>query len=350
MDAPPDTIACFRCGYDLRGVDDEAACPECGLLAGRSRPATSRLRDANPAYLRRVSVGVWLILVTLPMPLVLVPLLQGGSMQLSIGSIATVHALLGIPDLVAVIFGTGVWLLSDNASSPSSNSSKSMETTDSRTGRRLQVLQRLHRLWQRLWHRLWQRLAALRRLAFLPLAIVLVGHLEWFLQSLRAATGIRYTNIGGAVSVGLPYYGKSDDLIWTILCGLFILQCVAATIGAAVLSLLIFLRLRDLGRRLLSRQLTEYSAIVGWGAAGSILFCAAVVLLSVCSESLGIPDRFFYTSSVWLLAMLAVLTGITLFWGWAVCVLIGFAVSFWREGTALRRAWRRADRGAVAGA
>jgi ribosomal protein S27AE len=31
---------CHRCGYDLRWIGNESACPECGLLAERSRRVT----------------------------------------------------------------------------------------------------------------------------------------------------------------------------------------------------------------------------------------------------------------------------------------------------------------------
>src|SRR5687767_13131863 len=52
---------CFRCGYDLRGIANEQPCPECGLLAERSRRTTDELHDTRPRWLRRLAVGVWLI-------------------------------------------------------------------------------------------------------------------------------------------------------------------------------------------------------------------------------------------------------------------------------------------------
>src|SRR5437762_9680970 len=58
---------CLRCGYDLRGIANEQACPECGLLAERSRRVTDELHDTRPRWLRRLAWGVWLILLAIPL-------------------------------------------------------------------------------------------------------------------------------------------------------------------------------------------------------------------------------------------------------------------------------------------
>ena len=54
---PISTPDCFRCGYDLRGIADDHACPECGLLAGRRRRATDELHATRPKWLRKVFHG-----------------------------------------------------------------------------------------------------------------------------------------------------------------------------------------------------------------------------------------------------------------------------------------------------
>src|SRR5262245_57647691 len=56
---------CYRCGYDVRGIANEHPCPECGLLAERSRRVTDELHNTRPRWLRRLSLGVWLILLAL---------------------------------------------------------------------------------------------------------------------------------------------------------------------------------------------------------------------------------------------------------------------------------------------
>src|SRR2546430_3389303 len=57
--------ACYRCGYDLRGIADDQPCPECGLLARRSRRASDELHNTRPRWLRRISRGANLILLAI---------------------------------------------------------------------------------------------------------------------------------------------------------------------------------------------------------------------------------------------------------------------------------------------
>src|SRR5688572_24711285 len=61
--APNVEDACFRCGYALHGIADDQPCPECGLLAARSRQVTDELHHTRPRWLRRLSIGVWLMLL-----------------------------------------------------------------------------------------------------------------------------------------------------------------------------------------------------------------------------------------------------------------------------------------------
>ena len=65
LEAEPRATNCYRCGYDLRGIADDQPCPECGLLAERSRRMTDELHNTRPRWLRRISLGVWLILLSL---------------------------------------------------------------------------------------------------------------------------------------------------------------------------------------------------------------------------------------------------------------------------------------------
>src|SRR5688572_2613888 len=59
----PDT--CYRCGYPLLGIADEQSCPECGLLARRSRRTTDELHNSRPRWLCRISRGANLVLLAI---------------------------------------------------------------------------------------------------------------------------------------------------------------------------------------------------------------------------------------------------------------------------------------------
>src|SRR6185312_10254839 len=61
---------CLRCGYPLIGIANDQACPECGLLAVRSRRVTDELHESRPRWLRRLSWGVWAILLAMVTPVV----------------------------------------------------------------------------------------------------------------------------------------------------------------------------------------------------------------------------------------------------------------------------------------
>src|SRR4051794_35289464 len=57
---------CLRCGQSLIGLADEQPCTGCGLPAGRSRRPSDALHHTRPAWLRRLSAGVWLLMAALP--------------------------------------------------------------------------------------------------------------------------------------------------------------------------------------------------------------------------------------------------------------------------------------------
>lgn len=51
---------CFRCEYDISGIDHASVCPECGLPVGVS-VGESLLSECDPTYLRSLHSGVFLI-------------------------------------------------------------------------------------------------------------------------------------------------------------------------------------------------------------------------------------------------------------------------------------------------
>ncbi len=67
MEYPGQTASgqCYRCGYDLRGIADDQPCPECGLLAERSRRVTDELHNTRPKWLRTIARGSNLILLAI---------------------------------------------------------------------------------------------------------------------------------------------------------------------------------------------------------------------------------------------------------------------------------------------
>jgi hypothetical protein len=55
---------CLRCGYDLRGLEADKVCPECGLGVGRSLDPQSEFHRGRPIWLNKLSTGSRLLLAT----------------------------------------------------------------------------------------------------------------------------------------------------------------------------------------------------------------------------------------------------------------------------------------------
>lgn len=301
-DATSTEPACLRCGYDLRGVPDDAACPECGLLAERSRRPTDALRDARPKWLRSLSAGVWLMLLAVAFgvawpvfmdPQYILPIVQYFVDYLSTLTPMYIMVWLLGPGGIAfasALFWAGAFLVTRPEFSP--------QRQKMAGGTRLR--------------------RAIRLLAAVP------------------ALGI-------TVITGISLYqwinstGGSNTATLASLAIAFVLAIVP-------LPVLLMALLRALAVRLGSPHLAEHCRIVGWLAAGAIVTGMCIIVLFENAEKLGLSPNFTEGGLAYLLAMLTAMTAMLLSALWFLYVMIRFALFFGRESRARRRAWRDADR------
>jgi hypothetical protein len=296
--APKDE--CYRCGYDLRGVGDDQPCPECGLLAGRSRRTTDQLHDTRPQWLRRLAIGIWLILLSLLVLLawlftfepVDAPSVTGRSVLLSV-----IAPWLGL-DAAAVVFFIGVVALTLPERYPPA------DEKDARLRR-------------------WMRWAAV-----VPILALLLMHCQaWLDFHARAWPAWRYS--------GSPPE-RDSQIAGTV--GFYL-----AIFGCLPLPLLLFYRLRGIARRARSAHLAEHCMIVGIGTSASLLYVVATwIVMAHASEWFG--DRWTDRSTGWLVMMTILGTAVGLFFFWSLYLLIRFAITIGLASRALRRKWRMEDR------
>jgi hypothetical protein len=64
-------VPCLRCGYNLRGLAPDGACPECGTPVARSLRG-NLLRYSDPAYVARIHTGVFIIQAVIIVQILLV--------------------------------------------------------------------------------------------------------------------------------------------------------------------------------------------------------------------------------------------------------------------------------------
>lgn len=111
MSAPSQTaneegLHCIGCGYDLRRLDGNGVCPECGSPISASL-AGNFLRFANPHWTRRVATGSTITLIgSMLVWLILVMLAMNNISRGSATHVAMVTTLLGT--LMMIV---GVWLM-----------------------------------------------------------------------------------------------------------------------------------------------------------------------------------------------------------------------------------------------
>ena len=285
---------CLRCGYDLRGVPDSASCPECGLGAARSRRPTDALRDTRPAWLRSLSIGVWLMLLAVPVVLIW-PMIaeeirqavytrltrqfwQANSLAISLfdSHLESIGLHIAIGMLTV-----GAFLVTRPEGHPPND----------RADRR-----------RRLW---------IRSLACVPLLTIALLH-------------------------GQSYLGFTRSSFFWLVSVAIILCLPLPILGMA--------QLRSLARRLHSAHLAEHCLIVGWCATASLVAVVALVLIMENAAALGLRGNWKSNSTAALLIMLTTATAVSLSAIWFLYVMVRFAHFFAKESRALRAAWRAEDR------
>jgi hypothetical protein len=312
-DPPKDE--CYRCDYNLRGIANEQACPECGLLAERSRRVSDELHQTRPRWLRSLSWGISLILLAFLMPLawsltladlvegyVIVPLYSRspaavGSRRIVVHGLVVplssplswwatqVRPMLGI-DLGALFLLLGMIFLTRREGYPPAD----------RADRRLRLI--------------------LRSLAIAPLAGAILMHLA-----------LQYDLFG---------YHYAESRIW-------LPMDVAASclLLWSSFPLFLFLHLRGLARRARSAHLAEHCMIVGIGASVTVLF-AGVAVGFANHYGRDVHQLDLFVAANWMVCVMTIAA--MQFTIWTIYLLVRFAVAFWIAARQLRRTWNRDDR------
>jgi hypothetical protein len=297
---PAQLDECFRCGYDLRGIANDQPCPECGLLAERSRRMSDELHDTRPRWLRSISRGVWSILLAI----VLGSLWPFTFSYLYRWSYRA-QTLLGIRDWIETIISGGFALAAMMLIVGAFQlTAKEGYAPADRADRRRRI--------------------ALRVAAFVPLLGIL---LAYTVQQLYWGY---YWSIASMSLIRLAY--RSHVMFLPLL----------FTVGCAPLPLLLFYHLRSLANRAHSAHLAEHCAIVGIGTMFALLYLSGVVFVF---QLLSLREPHWQSRSdlALIILLIACVAGV-LFILWSLYLLIRFAVSFHLAARQMKHKWRRDDR------
>lgn len=295
------TDDCYRCGYNLHGIADDQACPECGLLAERSRRTSDELHLTRPTWLRRLFLGVLSILLGLlaaPMITLAVaaknrPLHSTVMPQGLLDFLEVLLPLLGL-FVGGIVIGVGAWLLTHP---------EGYAPADAADQRR------------RNWLRIASVVPTFGVLA-LAMSINMIENDGWPASLL-----------GRDSSRKLPQKIVIETLV---LC--------------SPLPALLFWQLRSLAKRARSAHLAEHCAIVGIGTSLSLIYVATTIFIATYSRALGLGENWSTRSKVATLLLAVVATAAIMVVLWSLYLMIRFAIAFNRAAWKLRTAWNRDDR------
>jgi hypothetical protein len=295
---------CYRCGYDLRGIADDQPCPECGLLAERSRRPTDELHHTRPGWLRRLAWGVRLILLAIGAAVLWPFATYVGQAQLAVSIAGTsswayplwIHLMWVGGDVAVGLLLGGVWLLTSREGFPPADRADA-------------------------WRRRWLRIVALAPLG----ALVLLHTTSQLSANASARAG------------GLGYRDPFDG-------PLPIVAFCLATLGGAPFLVLLYLQLRSLAKRARSAYLAEHCVIVGVGNALTLVYIPAFALVMNNAERWGWGADWTSRSKVALAMVLAVAVSSILFALWNCYLLSMFSTAFAVASRKRRKAWHLADR------
>jgi hypothetical protein len=295
------TDECFRCGYSLIGIANDQACPECGLIAERSRRVTDELHETRPGWLRSLAIGVSLILLAIvlgaswPLAIDRVTRLIYGSartwQQYQFVRVVVPHAWLGI---AAVCLVAGVFFLTIR---------EGYEPADQPDGG----------LRKGLRYAAWAPLVALTFLVF-------QAWIDWNYP--------RYAYYSANTSRWQPAE---------------LAALIIATIGSLPFPLLLFARLRGLASRARSAHLAEHCQIVGIGTTLALVY-AGVAWWVIDHGDEWFGDYWFERSKSVIVVALVMCLLACLFVLWSLYLMIRFALAFRRASRELRRKWKADDR------
>lgn len=289
-------LPCLRCGYNLRGLGPEAACPECASAVGRSIQG-DLLRFGDPDWLARLAKGLLLIIIGLLAGLVasllvfvlLITLPASGG--IAMGAVLVGGALLGVSTSLVVVIG--VWWMT----APEPARTEGERPVTARTLAR------------------WCMTAAL----------------------LSSPLEIMYLGGAGFATMGTPGMPRSNlmllPMIWVI---------VGIVVIVGRLAGLVYLR--RLALRIPRPDLAHQTQVVMWGygcaAAAGIVFWIGMDVVSA-AVSVGTAPVFGVTMTVAALGSCAIGVAALVFGVWGLVLLFRHRGALSRAEAEARATWTR---------